>query len=202
MARERSPYGFLACALGAVVLGLAVFLPWYGVGLSASGVGLVEQQDSQLAAQFGNAALQEKLDSEHAQLSSLAGRQLGSISAHQAFKRIGPMLLILAGLGILISLVSVARNEPADFDATRSWIALLGALAMICVLYRVFVRPTGDAAYLELPLRAGAWLAIVGSAGMIAGGLWPRRRGSAGPAQDTEKLEVAFSGLSGWTPEA
>jgi hypothetical protein len=202
MARDRSPYGFLACALGAVVLGLAVFLPWYGVGLTASGAAFVQQQDDQLVAQFGNAALQERLNSEHVQLSSLAGRQLGSVSAHQAFKRIGPILLVLAGLGILIALISVARKEPSDFDGTGTWIALLGLLAMICVLYRMFVRPTGDAAYLALPLRAGAWLALVGSAAMIAGGLWPRRLRGADAPPATEKLEVAWSGLSGWTPEA
>jgi hypothetical protein len=202
MSRDRSPYGFLACALGAVVLGLAVFLPWYGVGLSASGAAAVEAQDSQLVAQFGNAALQAKLDSEHGRLSALAGHQLGSISAHQAFTRIGPVLLILAGLGILIALIFVARNEPSDFDGPGSWIALLGVLAMICVLYRMFVRPTGDASDLALPLRTGAWLAMLGSAAMILGGLWPRRLGAGGPQPEAEKLEVALSGLSGWTPDS
>jgi hypothetical protein len=200
MARDRSPYGFLASSLGAIVLGLAVFLPWYGVGFTASGVAFVESSDNQVVAQFGNAALQEKLGGLHAQLRSLAGRQLGSISAHQAFTRIGPLLLILAGLGILISLVSVARATPAEFDATGSWIALLGAIAMILVLYRMLVRPTGDQVYLSLPLREGAWLGLLGAGAMIAGGLWPRRLRADGPS--SAPVEDAWSGFSGWTPEA
>ncbi len=200
MARDRSPLGFLASSLGAIVLGLAVFLPWYGVGLTASGVAFVERSDNQVVAQFGNAALQERLGGFHAELSSIAGRQLGSVSAHQVFSRIGPLLLIVAGLGILIALVSVARNEPSDFDATGVWIALLGAIALVCVLYRMVARPTGDQAYLTLPLREGAWLALLGAVAMIAGGLWPRRvrARDSSPAQ----LEDAWSGFSGWTPGA
>jgi hypothetical protein len=200
LARDRSPYGFLASSLGAVLLGLAVFLPWYGVGFTASGVAFVERSDSQAAAQFGNAALQEKLAGLHAQLRSLAGHQLGSISAHQAFTRIGPIMLIMAGLGILVSLVSVARSAPTEFDATGSWIALFGAIAMILILYRLLVRPGGDQAYLSLSLREGAWLALLGAGGMIAGGLWPRRLRADVPSN--AQVEDAWSGLSGWTPEA
>jgi hypothetical protein len=200
MARDRSPYGFLASSLGAVVLGLAVFLPWYGIGFTASGVAFVERSDSQAAAQYGNAALQEKLDGLHAQLQSLAGHQLGSISAHQAFTRIGPILLIAAGLGILISLVSVARVAPAELDASGSWIALLGAIAMIFVLYRMLARPAGEQPYLTLSLREGAWLALLGAGAMIAGGLWPRRLRAEVPS--SAQVEDVWSGFSGWTPEA
>lgn len=200
MARDRSPYGFLVSSLGAIVLGLAVFLPWYGVGFSASGVAFLERSDSQVVAQFGNAALQEKLVGLHAQLSTLAGRQIGSISAHQVFTRIGPLLLIFAGLGILISLFSVVRDASSEFDASGSWIALLGVLALICVLYRIVARPTGDQAYLVLSLREGAWLALLGAGAMIAGGLWPRRLRAEGSS--SVPVEDAWSGFSGWTPEA
>jgi hypothetical protein len=199
MVHDRSPYGFLASSLGAIVLGLAVFLPWYGVALTANGLAFVERADSQAVAQFGNAALQQKLGGLHGELSALAGHQLGSISAHQAFSRIGPLLLIVAGLGILITLLSVVRDQSSDFDATGNWIALLGVIAMLCVLYRMLARPTGEDAYLSMPLREGAWLAFVGAAGMIAGGLWPRRLRAANPIP--AKVEDAWSGLSGWTPE-
>jgi hypothetical protein len=200
MARDRSPYGFLASSLGAIVLGLAVFLPWYGVGLTTRGVAFVEHRDNQVVAQFGNAALQEQLGSVHAALSSIAGRQLGSVSAHQAFSRIGPLLLILAGLGVLIALFSAARGQPSDFDATGSWIALLGAIAIVCVLYRMVARPTGDVPYLTLPLREGAWLALLGATAMIAGGLWPRRLRAGGASP--EQVEDVWAAFSGWTPEA
>jgi len=202
MARDRSPYGFLACALGAVVLGLAVFLPWYGVGITAQGVAAVESRDNQVVAQFGNAALQQQLSGVHAELSSIAGHQIGSISAHQAFSRIGPLLLIVAGLGILIALISVARERPSDFDASGGWVALLGAIALVCVLYRMLARPAGEQPFLTLSLREGAWLALLGAAAMIAGGLWPRRMRADADQASPEKLEDVWSAFSGWTPEA
>jgi hypothetical protein len=200
MARDRSPYGFLACALGAIALGLGVFLPWYGVGFTSQGVTYVQQTDSQLATQYGNAALRAQLDAAQSQLRDLAGRQIGSVSAHQVFTTISPLLLILAGIAILIVLLSVARNESTEFDNTGPWVALLGAIALIFVLYRMFVRPTGEAPYLNLTLRYGAWLSLIGAGSMIVGGLWPRRLGRNTPAPG--RLNDAWSELSGWTPES
>lgn len=200
MARGRSPYGFLACALGAVVLGLGVFLPWYGVGITAQGVAAVESSDSQVVARFGNAALQQQLSGLHAELSSIAGRQIGSISAHQAFSRIAPLLLIVAGLGLLIALISVARERPSELDASGGWIAVLGAIALVCVVYRMLALPAGEQPFLTLSLREGAWLALLGAVAMIAGGLWPRRAGAA--QASPEQLDDVWSRLSGWTPEA
>jgi hypothetical protein len=200
MASDRSPYGFLACALGAIVLGLAVFLPWYGVGITAQGVALLESRDNQVAAQFGNAALQQQLSGMHAALSSIAGHQIGSVSAHQVFDQIGPLLLILAGLGVLIALFSVARQRPAEGDASGTWISLLGAVALLCVLYRMLVRPAGEAQFLTLSLREGAWLALLGAAAMIVGGLWPPRKRAEQASH--EQLEDAWSAFSGWTPGA
>lgn len=200
IARDRSPYGFLACALGAVVLGLAVFLPWYGIGITAQGVAAVESRDNQVVAHFGNAALQQQLGGLHAQLSSIAGRQIASLSAYQAFSRIGPLLLIVAGLGILIALISVAREQPSEFDASGGWVALLGAIALVCVLYRMLARLAGEESFLTLSLREGAWLALLGAVAMIAGGLWPRRMRS--DRASSEQLEDVWSAFSGWTPGA
>ncbi|HSZ06142.1 MAG TPA: hypothetical protein VK778_13210 [Solirubrobacteraceae bacterium] len=38
MAADRSPTGWLISALGAIVLIVSVFLPWYAVRLTARGV--------------------------------------------------------------------------------------------------------------------------------------------------------------------
>lgn len=200
MARDRSPYGVLASALGAVVLGLGVFLPWYGIGITTQGVAALESRDNQVVAQFGNAALQQQLSGVHAELSSIAGSQLGSISAHQAFSRIGPLLLIVAGVGILISLISLASERPSGLDASGGWVALLGAVALVCVLYRMFARPIGEEPFLTLSLREGAWLALLGALAMIAGGLWPQRAHDADVSP--EQIDDVWSRLSGWTPEA
>ena len=78
--------------------------------------------------------------------------------------------------------------------------ALLGTVALACVLYRMFARPVGEEPFLTLSLREGAWLALLGSVAMIAGGLWPPR--AAGVEAASEQLDDVWSRLSGWTPEA
>jgi hypothetical protein len=198
MARDRSRTGWLVSALGAIVLIVSVFLPWYGVGLTARAIAFMQQLQSEQVQKFGNAALQGELGSLHARFGALAGQQLGSITAHQAFSRISVVLLIAGGLGVLVALLPLARESSPESDSTGPWLALLGAIAAVCVLYRMAVRPTENE-FLILPLREGAWLALVGSVAMLTGGLWPRRlrseRASDAALQDT------WSGLSGWTPE-
>jgi hypothetical protein len=202
MARDRSRYGALASALGAILLAVSVFLPWYGVGLSARGVEYFGQIGAQLAQRFGNATLQAKVAEARPQLSALAGRELASVSANQIFSHIGPILLILAGIGILVALVPLVLADGSEFDAAGPWLALLGALAACLVLYRMAVRPssTNGLQYLQLSLREGAWGALLGSSAMVVGGLWPRRLRARGVDASPADLEETWSGLSGWTP--
>ncbi len=198
MAADRSPTGWLVSALGAIVLVVSVFLPWYAVSLTANGVAYMQSVETQQVQRFGNATLQGELGSLHARLGALAGQQIGTISAHQAFSTISVVLLVAGGLGILITLLPLAGESSPDFDGTATWLALLGAIAAVCVLYRMAVRPTGSAD-LSLALREGAWLALLGSLALVAGGLWPRRLRS--PSASDAKVEDAWSALSGWTPE-
>jgi len=200
MAADRSPIGWLTSALGAIVLVVSVFLPWYAVSLTAQGVAFMQQLQSEQVQKFGNATLQSELGSLHARLGALAGQQLGTITAHQAFSTISVLLLVAGGLGILLALLPLARQSSSDFDGTGPWLALLGLIAAACVLYRMGVRPLGDATELSLTLREGAWLALLGSVAMVAGGLWPRRLRS--PSASNAALEDAWSGLSGFTPES
>jgi hypothetical protein len=199
MARDRSRTGWLVSALGAIVLVVSVFLPFYGVGLTARAVAFMQQLQSEQVQRFGNAALQGELGTLHARVGALAGQQIGSVTAHQVFSTISVVLLIAGGLGVLIALLPLAREGSPESDGTGQWLALLGAIAAVCVLYRMAVRPTEDEV-LSLTLREGAWLALLGSVAMVAGGLWPRRLRSARASDGA--LEDAWSGLSGWTPEA
>jgi len=79
-------------------------------------------------------------------------------------------------------------------------VVLLGVIAGLCVLYRMFVPPTPSGSLLAVSLREGSWLALLGSLAMIVGGLWPRAV-SSGVISEV-KVEGAWSGLSGWTPGA
>ncbi|HEY2141195.1 MAG TPA: hypothetical protein VGG98_03940 [Solirubrobacteraceae bacterium] len=201
MSSDRPRYGLLVAALGAIVLAVAVFLPWYGLSLTAGGVGYVQQMESQVVGQFGNAALQGYMSGLHASVSALVGHQLVAVSAHQVLKNINVLLLILAGLGIALALLPLARTGALVADAGNgSSIALLGAVAVICVGYRMVSPPNPAAGFLSLSLREGTWLALLGSLAMVAGGLWPARAGV--PCASTPKPEGVWSEMSGWTPEA
>ncbi len=197
---QRSRYGSLVSALGAIVLAVSVFLPWYGLSFSAAGVALAQQLSSEVAHQFGNAALQGYVSGVHADLGALAGHQFAAVSAHQVLKRINVLLLILAAGGILLALVPLARSQAAPTGGEGSWIALLGVLASLLVAYRM-VHPPGSAQdFISFSLREGAWLALLGSLAMTAGVFLPSRTAAA--TGSTAELQGAWSSLSGWTPEA
>ena len=118
----------------------------------------------------------------HASLGTLAGHQFTALSAHQALKDMNIVLLLLAGAG---DRDRAARARGRWFssasapDGHRAPLALLGVLAAVCVLYRMVDPPTPAGDFLALSLREGAWLALLGSAAMIAGAVWPERPGGA-----------------------
>jgi hypothetical protein len=196
---ERSRYGLLVSALGAIVLAISVYLPWYGLSFTASGVALVQRLGDQVASQFGNAALQGYMAGLHANLSALTGQQFIALSAHQALKDLSVILLILAGLALLDSLIPLARSSAPMPAGSGAAVVLLGCLTTICVLFRMVDPPVPAGEYIAMSLRPGAWLALLGSLAMVAGGLWPRGLGST---EVSEPLASStWSGLSGWTPE-
>ena len=81
MVDDRAPLGLLIAALGAAVLAVSVFLPWYGVSITASGAASAQQELSTVAQQYGNASFQTGASQFGAEFSSLAGRQLATVSA-------------------------------------------------------------------------------------------------------------------------
>ena len=199
MTGDRSRYGLLVSALGAVVLAVSVFLPWYGVSFTASGIAFVQQVGDQVAAQFGNASLQSYMSGMHASLGALAGQQVTAVSAHQVLRDLNVILLVLAALAMLDALLPLARTGGPLPGGAGGSLVLLGALATACVLYRMIDPPTPAGNLITLSLREGAWLALIGSATMVLGGMWPRCTYAV--AASDARVGHAWSGLSGWTPE-
>ena len=110
------------------------------------------------------------------------------------------ILLVLAGIALLDALIALARGAnpaPAGAGAGAS-VVVLGALAALCVVYRMVDPPTPAGGLMSLSLREGAWLALLGSLAMMLGGLWPRIE-PASAGSDAQLLST-WSGLSGWTP--
>jgi hypothetical protein len=199
MTADRSRYGLLVSALGAILLAVAVFLPWYGISLTATGISFVQQLGDQFASQFGNASLQSYVGELHGSLSGLAGQQLGAVSAHQVLKDSNVLLLVLAGLALLDALFPLARAASAVPDGAGGAVVLLGAIACACVVYRMIEPPTPAGGVVSLSLREGPWLALLGSLLMVVGGLWPRTF-SLSSSSSTGGADL-WSSLSGWTPE-
>jgi hypothetical protein len=200
MAGERPRYGLVVSACGAILLSVSVFLPWYGLAFTANGVAFVQQMTNQLATEFGNASLQSSLGAQHASLAALAGHEYAAVSAHQALKNLNIVLLLLAGLAILDALIPLARGGSAVHDGGGAAVAILGGAATLLVAYRIVSPPSPAGELISLSLREGAWLALLGSLAIVAGGLWPRPRAPSAAASEPT-LDTSWSGLSGWTPQ-
>jgi hypothetical protein len=138
------------------------------------------------------------MSSLHTKLSGYVGHDFVSLSAHQALKTLSVVMLIAAGVGCAIALFALAGSAAAE--ANRGALAMLGAVAGAVVLYRMVAPPTPAGELLALSLREGAWLALLGAVAMVAGALWPARLAGAGAREGD--VQDAWSGLSGWTPDA
>jgi hypothetical protein len=199
MAENRLRTGPLAATVGAALLALSVFQPWYALQLTAAGASSAQQALDSAASQFGNAAFQVQAHSLGSGFSALAGHQLATLSAEQALHYTHIVLLILAAgafVSALLLLVDVSQARRAGGDR----IAALGLAATLCVLFRMVAKPVSQEEVLSLSLAWGAWLALASSLAIVAGGLMARSEGGASPSEAT--LAKALEGLSGWTPEA
>lgn len=200
MVSERSRYGLMISAVGAVALGASVFLPWYGISFTASGVALVQQAGQQFVSEYGNAALQSYLGSFHATIGSLAGQELGAVTAHEALKNLNVIFLIIAGFALIDALLALARAGTSFPDGAGGAVALLGCISAACVVFRMVDPPNPASELMSMSLREGAWIALLGSLAMVGGGLWQGRRPQQTAISDAS-VRSAWSGLSGWTPE-
>jgi len=196
MAEDRPRTGGLIAAVGAAVLAVSVFQPWYALKLTASGAASAQQALNNAAQQFGNAAFQSQAQGLGNRFNALAGHQLATLSAHQALKYVSVVLLILAAIAFASALSRLAGASQASGDQ----IALIGLIATLCVLFRMIARPAAEEEVLSLSLSWGSWLALGSSLAIIVGGLWSDHARSTTPSAAT--LDKTWGGLSGWTPEA
>jgi hypothetical protein len=188
MANDRSRYGLLVSALGAVLLAISVFLPWYAVNLTPDGATFAANALQSLAGQFGNGTLQQLAASVHGGVSSLSGQEIAALTAHQVLHDLGVVLLVLAGIALIDALMALARSAaPAGAGAGRA-IVLVGLLATVCVIYRMAEPPVPAGGLVALSLREGSWLALLGSLMMVLGPIWPRV--SLEPAQGGALIRV------------
>jgi len=196
MAEDGPRIGSLIAAVGAPLLAVSVFQPWYALSVTAAGATSAQQAFSKLAVQFGNAALQSQAQGVASRFNALAGRQVATLSADQALKYAHIVLLILAAAAFVSALSRLAGVS----QVSDGQIALIGLTATICVLFRMVAKPVAAEEVFSLSLSWGSWLALGSSLAIAVGGVWPRLTRSATPSAAT--LGKTWEGLSGWTPQA
>jgi len=167
---DHAPVGLLISALAATVLAISVFMPWYGVSITATGAAAAQQELATVAKEYGNPAFQTQANGVGSQFNSIAGRQIATVSAHEIMKRVSLILLVLAAIALLASLLRLARMRGMLF-ATGSQIALVGGLAFAVVFFRMLVRPGAAPDLISLSLSWGIYLALLSAATVVAGGL-------------------------------
>lgn len=182
MVDRRPSRGLLVSALGSAVLAVSMFLPWYSVSITAAGAAEAQQQLAGVAQQYGNANLQAMASEVGAGFSSVAGRPLVTLSAHQALKDLSVVVLLLAGVALVASLLRLADVAEVSGDQ----IAVVGFVALLCVLFRMLSPPSANTDAVSLSLGWGSWLALVAAVAIVVGGIWTPSGDarSASPAPD------------------
>jgi hypothetical protein len=188
MVDTRASGGLLISALGAAVLAVAMFLPWYSVSITPTGAAAAQQQFAAVAQQYGNANLQSMADQIGSEFSTVTGRPLVTLSAHQALKDISKLVLLLAAIALLASLLDLA----GVIEIGGGQIALVGFAAVLCVLFRMVSPPGTDTGLISLSLSWGSWVALAAAAAIIGGGLW---RPSAGQSERHQHDALGDLGL-------
>jgi hypothetical protein len=171
-AAERAGFGPFLSAIGAALLGVSVFFPWYSLTLTSSGAASAQQAFNSAAQQYGNSALQAEANSVSANFGAIAGRQLATVSGHQLLKDLSAVLLVLAAVAFIGALCRLAgASAPIQVDGRQ--IALVGVAATLCVMFRMLELPGAQQEFISLGLSWGIWLALASSIAILVGGLWP-----------------------------
>jgi hypothetical protein len=187
MQGERSRYGLTVSVLGATLLIVSVFLPWYGVsvgaGASPGGLAALHAPGTMLARYLSSVVA-----------APAPGQTLGAVSASHVLSLLSVLLLVVAGLAMLDALLPLIGPRGAVADGAGRAVVPLGMLATALVAYRM-ISPPAPGAPLELSLHIGVWLALLGALTTAIGGLWPRTRFVLVPADGHD----IFTSISLWT---
>jgi len=155
------------------MLAVSVFLPWYAFRLTANGVAAAQQGLNSVAQQFGNSDFKGLVGTLGNSFGDLTGRQVGTVSAHQALKVINILLLLLAAIAFAVALMRLA-NPPQSGEG-RGLLASVGVAAALLIVFRMVDRPAAPDDIFAVSLSWGIWLALLSAAAIVAGDLWARR---------------------------
>jgi hypothetical protein len=182
--------GHIVALAGAVVALLSLFRPWYeiripdevlqmfgGGGRLGSDPGLLGQLSRGVAASLPSS------------ISASGWRELAGADVALCAGAVGAAALVLAAAGAFGAGVRVEGRTAG------SAVAVIGAAALVVVLAHVVHKPgAGSALGDAVKLRSGIWMALAGSAAMLAGGLMAASDDAA-PARSGATTPGAFARL-------
>jgi hypothetical protein len=167
-------------ALGAVVLGVSLWLPWYAVHLPEA-LGRELDRQTQGSPAIGQLARE---------LIAVIPSGL-TVTAWQTFETADVALAACAG--IVLSMVVAVSSGTRDPGAAARFALAAGTAAAVLVAVKI-ASPPGPAELLEL--RYGAWVALAGALLVAAGGL------AAGQAPAFERPSPAAPAAAEAPPSA
>jgi hypothetical protein len=173
---------------------ISAFLPWYGLSFTSAAVDFVDGALGRTVPQFTGSIYEAHLRQAG---NAVVGHEFFAVSARQAFDKSSTLLLIAGGLAILLSMVSLVRSTP---PLPGSGVLVgLGFAAAAVVAWHMVVVPNPVPELIDLSLKSGAWVGLLGSLAIAAGALWPASRS---PRRARDDSAGAWADLSGWTPSA
>ncbi len=110
-------------------------------------------------------------------------RATGYLDAWSTFGPAVALLIVACALALFLALATLTERSPAIPVAAAVWSTLGGMAACVCALVRLLERPehaSGPA--------AGAWLALVGAIGILAGS-WQAMRDERTSAYQPPEVE-------------
>lgn len=195
MEARASRTGLMVSTLGGVAAVIAVFLPWYGVGITPAAVNFASGAIGRVLPQFAGSSLDSQF---RAAGNAVAGHQVAGVSAHEAFSSTSTILALAAGGAALLALVALAR-PVAELPGGGGVLVLLGSVAGAIAVWHIVSEPNPAPGLITVSLEPAAWLGLLGCAAVVAGAFWPS--GSSAPSSaPAGTSDDAWSQLSGWTP--
>jgi hypothetical protein len=167
MTARRAPRGLLVAAVGAAIVAVATFQPWYSISITPAGAAVAQQQLTAVAQQYGNPSLQALASQMGSRFHAVAGKPIATVSAQQVLRDVSKALWLLAGAALLVAVLRLGGM----IEAGGGWIALVGIIGVLAVLFRIVFVPNPAVGYISLSLSWGIWLALAGASAVALGGL-------------------------------
>jgi hypothetical protein len=112
-----------------------------------------------------------------------AGRTGGSLTGWEALTNLRWLLVVTIAAALFLVFVQVTRRAPAIPVTTSMFVAILGLIGALALVYRVLINPGSHE-------QVGAYLGLVAAIGIAGGGYWSMRQEGISPKDAPADIPV------------